>query len=334
MKHEISSLIASLPPVARYFPFEKGIYEVAPGLRSFGTDFGNGVQDQRVFQFDQAFETYYRNKQTCIEERATKYIQTKNLSPHALQAAKNFFIQRLPQEHPDCFELRTSYQDGQAGQSTQSSQAGQPNQLYCRLTDTTLNIEDSNFLDHLGMQIQEDFAIMEETPDGMGALTYLHLCSPSHWSAEDKIGKSFVEIHLPVPDIEKINRAAKSFMDAMIDKGPYVRFVWGFGTDHRLNHHPIAPPGIDSQEWKGRVFDASLNPPVIMRMERQVTMGLPQARATLFFIRVYFIDGNEIKSDERKRSLLRSSLLSMNEKALQYKGLQSSLPQVIEWIDS
>ena len=54
------------------------------------------------------------------------------------------------------------------------------------------------------------------TPEKRDYLTAIHLCSPSHWAAEDKIGKDFTAIHQPVPGIERINRTAPSLVDAIL----------------------------------------------------------------------------------------------------------------------
>ena len=63
---------SSLPQPASYFSTGKGVYEVAPGLRPFGTSFGNGELDQKVFQFDQEFSRYRENKIACLSENARK----------------------------------------------------------------------------------------------------------------------------------------------------------------------------------------------------------------------------------------------------------------------
>src|SRR5206468_2092864 len=101
----------------------------------------------------------------------------------------------------------------------------------------------------------------------------------------------FFEIHRPVPGIDKVNQAARSYIEAAIGKGPYVRFVWGFATDRRLNHHPEPPPGMSPESWRGRTFDAGSPSPFLLRIERQQLWGLPAVRAAVFLIRVSFVDG-------------------------------------------
>jgi hypothetical protein len=324
-----------LPKSARYFPIEKGVYEVAPGLKSLGTPMGNGAADSKMFQLDENFPIYRANKLAGRQERLSKYFVTHDYSADVSTAVNRFLVRRLCEESPEWF----SWQERQDG-----------GVLVCGLTNEAIELDSSYelksvhgpayacALDALCSQFQEDLAICSKRADGFDWLSALHLFSPSHWAAEDKIGKTFFQVHAPIPGIEKINRSAAALVDAMIYKGPYVRFVWGFGTDDRLNHHPHAPPGWDAAEWKGRSFRpeavAEGKSPFILRYERQVIHGLPEVSAAVFTIRVYFMGGEEIRRNPRERELLRSGLLSMNEESRGYKGVAQCMDQVIAWLDN
>jgi hypothetical protein len=323
---------------ARYFPIDKGIYEVAPGLKSLGTPMGNGAADAKIFQFDDEFPVYRANKLAGREERLSKYFVTSDYSNDVSSAVNRFLVHKLCEESPEWFRWERTSWGGV---------------FHCSLTQEKLEL-DSRYelksssgvqyacaLDALCSQVQEDLAICSKSPlpeDGRDWLSALHLFSPSHWAAEDKIGKSFFKVHAPIPGIDKINRSASAFVDAMIYKGPYVRFVWGFGTDKRLNHHPLPPPGWDAHEWKGRSFRPEAvdegRSPFILRYERQVIHGLPEVHAAVFAIRVYFTDGDEIRQNPRKRELLKSGLLSMNSESRTYKGLSQCMDQVVSWLDA
>jgi len=331
-----SKNLSFLPSPARYFPLDKGIYEVAPNLRNFGMDFGNGLQDQRVFQLDSEFNEYRRNKLACRSERLDKYVLTHQLTKEVECGVHEFFVMRLLKDWPQLFSL--SFLEGQR-------------KLNCALTGEKIlfssswdwiGVEDSSIyppyvsgLDALACQIQEDIAITsrnEQRRDGW--LSALHLCSPSHWSPEAKIGRNFADVHRPIAGSEKMIQTGAQLVDGSIRKGPYVRFVWGFGTDSRLNHHPEAPPDWNPSEWKGRVFDKnSQGSPFILRLERQLLYGLPHLNAYFFGIHVYFIEGREIRNNEKERELLRSALLSMTPQSLEYKGLGECLQDVIDWFD-
>ena len=47
-----------------YFPLQKGRYEVTAGLYPLGTDFGNGHDDNLIFQIDANFPRYREEKIT------------------------------------------------------------------------------------------------------------------------------------------------------------------------------------------------------------------------------------------------------------------------------
>jgi hypothetical protein len=336
------NLPGKLPESARYFPIEKGIYEVAPGLKSLGTPMGNGDADLKLFQIDRNFPIYRANKLAGRQERLSKYFVTERHSPEVSTAVNRFLVHRLCEESPAWFRWQEGPKSREDGGTLFCELTGEAIELDSRYELKALtspdNIEYACALDALCSQFQEDLAICSKGPDGSDWLSALHLFSPSHWAAEDKIGKNFFQVHAPIPGIEKINRSAAALVDAMIHKGPYVRFVWGFGTDNRLNHHPLPPPGWDAAEWKGRSFRpeavAEGKSPFILRYERQAIHGLPEVNASVFTIRVYFMDGEEIRQNPRERELLRSGLLSMNEESRGYKGLAQCMDQVIAWLDS
>jgi dimethylamine monooxygenase subunit A len=317
----------------RYFPLNKGIYEVVPGLGALG---GVNPWDGHYFQFDESFAKARANKIACRKENLGKYFLTQNLPENKKRALVLFLMNQLPLEHSEYFK------------KTLDSNSQQT--LHCSLTGDVVKINSlgdliefipgdfegpvvTEAIDALALQIQEDVALLSRAEE-KEHLALLHLCSPSHWSGQEKIGMSFTEIHAPVPGIELVNRAAKNIINVMIHKGPFVRFVWSFVTDDRLNHHPSAPPGIDPITWRGRSFNADASPPFYLRVERQVTRGFPEEECALFGIRVSFWSGQEIKDDPEKRMQLISSLQSMTPESRVYKGVSHCFSELIEWLEN
>ena len=314
-----------------YFPLQKGRYEVIPGLHSLGTDFGNGHADTLIFQLDTNFPRYRAEKMTARKERLAKYYCIDALEPAQKSSVAQFIIHRLCQEHPALFHYRRE---------------DNKHYLICQLSGDTL-VFDPDFallnprqncngyadcIDALAMQVQEDFALVEISHKGNDRITALHLCLPNHWSAEDKIGQSFLRSHAPVPGMDKINRHADPLLTNLLKRGPFVRFAWGVATDDRLNHHPVAPAGANLDEWRGRQFNPS-NPELYLRVERQVIQGLPVVNTLLFTIRTYFYDIRHLKQSSEKRQALCSALQSMSAATLRYKGLSESLPLILEWLE-
>ncbi len=323
-----------LSPAPQYFPIEKGIYELGPGLRSLGTDLGNGEMDKVVFQIAADFSRFRANKLKARQESFDKYIQKKDLSALAEKTVAQFILEHLLVNYPALFSLTKS----------------DPQLLRCRLTEDQISFDSDyqlrafkpaqnwgqdllprDLLDALLLQLPEDISILQKEGE-QDWLAYLNLCSPSHWAAEDKIGLNFKAVHSPIPGIEKMLKASDNLTEAMIHKGPFVRFVWSFVTDTRLNHHPIAPAGEDPVQWKGRSFNKEATEPFQLRVERQTTTGFPEANASLFTIGLSFIPASEIQKNDLWRKNLKSALESMTPESKFYKGVSHCFHDLMDYL--
>jgi hypothetical protein len=314
-----------------YFPLPKGRYEVTPGLNALGTDFGNGHDDNLIFQIDANFPRYREEKITARKERLEKYYCAGTLAPDKKSYITRFIINQLCEEHPSLFHHQ---------------KRNNHHHLFCQLTDDILKfnsdfvllnpLPDSNgyvdSLDGLAMQVQEDIALVEITDNGHDCITALHLCFPNHWAAEDKIGQSFLDSHAPVPGMAKINQHADRLLTNLLHRGPFVRFAWGLATDDRLNHHPVTPDYVNTEQWQGRCFNPT-NPVLFLRVERQVIQGFPAINTLLFTIRTYFYDVAILKRASEKRQALQSALQSMSAATLHYKGLTQNQPFILDWLN-
>ena len=333
MSQEQARSLQKLPAECFYFPIEKGIYEVAPGLRPLGFDSGNGDAEKRVFQIDERFQKYLDNKRACRKENLGKYLLFHEHNPSDQKVVASFLVNKYCEEYPQYF-----FKSDLEGNT----------RLECRLTNETLTFDQdfalvhvtgqspqdppyANSFDALSTQVPEDVAVMKGE-GGRNFLSAIQLCASGHWSPAEKIGRDFFEIHKPVPGIDKINRSAESFVEAMIRKGPFARFAWGFATDNRLNHHPEPPPGVAFDQWHGRKFHSPLESKFFLRVERQVMVGFPTINSSLFTIRVYYFDGERLKSDAEKSALLASALESMTPDQRRYKGLEGSLEPLLAWL--
>ncbi len=269
--------------MARYTPWTKGRYEVAPGLKPLGADFGNGEEDRHLFQRGPDFERHLENKAMCLTERPSKYMARHELSKEvedtALDAIGYYLGYQVPRN-----------------------------------------------IDEAALQVAEDIAIV--TTDGTRDwLAYGHLCAPSHWSLEEKIGKSFAAVHAPIPGFERVTAVAAKMMDAMVNKGPWVRFVWSLESDDRPNHHPIAPPGWDQEAWWGRQF--SLQQRFWVRVERQCLVPLPEVQSALFTIRLSWWTMEEILENEDLRKPLVAALEGMTPAERDYKGIRQEFDALL-----
>lgn len=313
-----------LPVPARYFPIRGGRYDVSPGLFPLTTDFGNGPVDGHLFLLDNEFPRYRANKLACRAERFDKYVCQQDFTPRTAATAIRLMRDRMAAEYPAYFTPEAS------DANTLS--------LECRLTGETISVDGQGRLitptdlyrdafDALCCQVQEDVAIVQRTPDGSDRVVALHLCSPSSWAAEEKIGRDFVVTHAPVPAFGKVAAAANALVDSCIRRGPFVRFTWGIAFSDRLNLHPDPPPGLPTALQQRTAYDPERDP-LWFRIERQVLWGLPEVDAFLFTIRVFLYDAREIANHPENGPALRAALESMTPEARRYKGIADVFDRV------
>lgn len=305
----------------QYFPVSSNPFEFKAGLRVIKP--GSKAEDN-LFQIDTEWQQYRQAKMAARAERLDKYVCSHRLSPATESRAALYILHQLTREHPEQFESIHSQSNVRlhcrlSGEQLQFDQA-------LRLTD---NNKYQNSLDALCCQVQEDVAIVER-PEQRDFISYLHLCLPNHWAAEDKIGQSFIDAHLPVPEMVKINHQAPKLIETLVHKGSYERFTWGIATDRRLNHHPIAPDGIGQNEWQGRKF-APGNPELNLRIERQTTTGLPEVGAFIFTIRTYHRAVKDLTRDEL--IILKHAILTMPDAVKAYKGLHGQSEEICDYLD-
>ena len=274
-----------------YFPYQKGRYEVAPGLLPITQDFGNGAWDQRLFQIGDDFAVYRKQfEENRAKEAISKYVcLAESADVGAVGAISEFIFKQLANEYSGKIHLSSGeFANEFTGETLEfNANTNGINTLQ------GAHIYESAW-DAAGAQVPEDIAIWKLNADGSEEIEAIHLNAPNHWAAGDKVGRSFAAVHHPVPHIEKIVPWAVNLLKGILQKGPYVRFAWGVSTDDRLNHHPIPPSDTALADWMGRRFDSE-HPKLFARVERQVVWGFPELNRVLFTIRTYFQDVEVLK---------------------------------------
>ena len=277
-----------LPEPRLYAPWTKGVYDVAPNLRPLGTE--------RALEFDSQWPRIRANKERQIPERVLR----DGLDPIVAEAAVRALAERASTEWPSLFTLGE--------------------RLACHLTGESVLLS-AEGLDRLAMNLPCDLAIVR-LEDDRDWNTYLHVCAPSHWRPEEKIGRSFVATHAPIPHFERVNAASRGLVEAMVTRGPWVRYVWGLETDSELDHHPDRAPCRDFA-----------TKPFVVRIERQVTLPLPEHDAAIFLIGTGFVERSTILADESLWRPLKAALNGMSPQAREYKGLTQGFDDLMRQLD-
>lgn len=271
----------------RYFVVERKPFRMTPGLFRLGQDFGNGNADRLAFQRDAQFEHYRAEKERVLSRYPERVQLLWSPKPQALQKSAYAWMRaRLFDEHS------------------------------VEVPPLTGAPEEGDFR-ALALHMQEDFTLLQQTPDGDGIQVLLSVCFPSGWRPETLLGRTFLQTHAPVPDFEEIASKSRQLVRAMVERGPYVRFVWSVTADERLDHHPDHAP---RDSWT----DASVG---YLRIERQVTIPFPEERGSLFLIRTYLYAFGDLTVEER--AVLSDALATLPESILAYKGLSEQIPRVL-----
>jgi dimethylamine monooxygenase subunit A len=263
----------SLTPLpAQYFPVEAKPLRMKAGLLPFGTDFGNGSADALYFQRDVLAETYADAKALVSSERH----QLLDV-PHA-NSGNDVVLQWMERQ------LRHEH-----GISLEGVPAATVKDRMARLAAV----------------LQEDFAVVHRT---LGAIA-VHVCFPSGWRPERLAGASFAQIHGPVPGFAD-ERIGQSMTEAMIERGPFVRFVWTVSADDALDHHP---DGTGRRPWTEQTSRGWL------RVERQLTVPFREAQCGLFLIRTHLYAFESLTPAQRVT--LHEALQALPDEIAHYKGL-------------
>lgn len=173
-------------------------------------------------------------------------------------------------------------------------------------------INSNNYKD-ITKELNEDFLIHRIDGD-KDYLSSAHVCFASHWLPEEKIGKSFDEIHQPVPMNLK---NSKKLVEAAIYGGMFERFVWSVIYEKRYNFHPRLPY---------KKFDKN-KPEIHVKIERQVTVGFPEYNFCLFILRQYLIEEKDLN-----KNALSNAIKNMTVDQKIYKSLEN-YEDLINYLD-
>lgn len=266
---------------ARYFPVSARPYRMTVGLSAFGTDFGNGARDGQYFQRDRDAE-HYRRAKAAVPLGRYRVLDGDDERRACHAAVLAWMAATLRREHPELLD------------------ASEPS--YASIAQV----------------VQEDFAVVRRGPHGRDEAIAVFVAFPSGWRPETIAGAGFKQIHGPVPGFAENDPAIASMLASMIERGPYVRFVWTITADDHLDHHPEEGR---REAWRDG-GDGWL------RVERQVTVPFPAVGASLFLIRTYLYPFAMLGSEQR--DTLAYALARMPAEIASYKGLNESARRIAE----
>lgn len=271
-------------PPARYFPVEPRALTMRARLKRFPVELGNGPADHRYLQLDADASRYRRAKVTPTRPghpAPGDRWQLRADTPArcaALDAVRGWLDGTLADEAPGVHGSLDATADRAA------------------------------WFTAVSRSIQEDLVVIHRGPPA-GEPILMHVSFPSNWRPEAVAEVDFRAIHAPVPDFVDEPAQAVSMVDAMIERGPYLRFVWMLDADDTLDHHPDhgrrAAWGPESDGY--------------LRVERQITVPFPSVDASLFIIRTLVYAFASLSAAERET--IGRAVDAMPSAVRRYKGV-------------
>ncbi|CAM1512000.1 Fc.00g095130.m01.CDS01 [Cosmosporella sp. VM-42] len=145
----------------------------------------------------------------------------------------------------------------------------------------------------LGETVEEDLFLLQQMPEGHGSVAFM-CCFPSGFDPSEKLGKTLLEIHAPVPSYEKIGASMERFF-ARLEVGKGVKRVnWSVQTHTDLfNCKGNHITGDDKIE----VDEPIVIEKTFLRIELQTLTRLPKTNAILFSFKTYLYPVRDLKEE-------------------------------------
>jgi len=178
----------------------------------------------------------------------------------------------------------------------------------------------------LALAFEQDFAVLDAAT---GRIPWLCVCLPSHWAPEDKVGRSFAEVHAPVADNQTLLAASEALARLVTGPERWERFVWTISANPRLNQHPLRGP---RESWSPDAKPDALAAQAFFRTEHQTFIPLPERRQAVFTIHVESRPLPEAVTTADRARRLHDALASMSPAVLAYRGLTQAQPRLLAWL--
>jgi hypothetical protein len=186
-------------------------------------------------------------------------------------------------------------------------------------------------LDWLGRQVHEDLLVMSGTADDGMRLIAGHLCFPNAWCIEEKIGKSYLGIHQPVPLFkEHLARPSGLLLERLKVGRPVWRINWAIKATPRLN---LTPRYFAEEVEAYQHFTVeNIGMRCFLRIERQTLSRLPQTSAVLFTVRTYQAPLAAVLTNVEHARRISGVIATMPKDMLIYKNIEPYIETLLTYI--
>ncbi len=176
-------------------------------------------------------------------------------------------------------------------------------------------------LDWIGRQVQEDLLLLDGSSEDCPLMAG-QLCFANRWSLEEKMGRSFLEIHAPVPGFgEQIGRSSHLLLERLKTDRPVWRYNWSLVLGGELDLSTKMVAAVQAR--MPAVTAANCGALCFFRTERQTLARLPQTGAVLFTVHTYRTPLATLACDAAWARRFLEVLDAASPALLAYKGVAS-----------
>lgn len=300
-----------------YFPFEQDSYAMTLGVRALRPD-------ETLIEVDEAHyaaELALKAANLAANPRA-RFQALPGTEPHQWETVTEL-LPLMARQHPRHFALEVEGEHWRWRNLLLGTET--------RFTPGDAASLPFAPLDWLGRQVQEDLLLMDGTREGLPMMAG-QLCFPSMWSLEEKMGRSMLDIHAPVPGfVQKLGVATTRLMQGLKAGRTVTRCNWAFTVSERMDLEPWTLP-----EWR-HLFEGitrdNAGERCFLRLERQTLSLMPRTGAILFTIHTYRAPVAGEVEDPARRRRLANVLRTTPADTLKYKRITPFLEPLLAWLD-
>lgn len=285
-----------------HFPFV-GTFNLGMGIRPLAApDF--------LIEVDTHYHKEVALKRELLSEDPAYCFQAQDTSELAQWEVLRLVLESLTLNYPTFF-----YLEKEDTQWTWQNYLLQEDQAFVFGKKETLPFAP---LDWVGRHIQEDLLVL----DPSSVLVAGQLCFPSGWSLEEKMGKSFLDMHAPLPNVlnPMLNKAEQLMQRILPDK-PLQRTNWGLrvtgeldlSTRHAEEYAEMLSV-LASELTKDIILDA-----LYLRIEYQTFTRLPLSNHVLFTVHTYLHSMADVAKDKAQARAMYEFLKTVPKDVLEYK---------------
>ncbi|MDB5374723.1 MAG: hypothetical protein JWP04_3365 [Belnapia sp.] len=278
-----------LPPPLLHLPYGPGTFRMAMGLTA--------IPESGWIEIANDYHPQLAERHRLLRERPDEVVAGLPGSEPAQQELLALLARHLARHHPDWFAVTGDRLDN-------------------RLTGESWSLA-ADPLPLIGRLVQEDFCLLRLDEAGPRLVAAV-LCFPSGWRLAEKLGHPLGPIHAPVPFYaEALQRPVDRFL-AMLKPGRIaLRLNWSIMDDPTL----FRASAHGRTDHAATVTPANAGTALVLRVERQTFLRLPETGAIAFGIRLHITPLAEVVGQPGEAARLREAVLALPPEMQRYKSL-------------